>query len=201
MNPNDIASIDVLKDASATAIYGSRAAYGVVIINTKRGTLGAPRIDFNNYVGFSKIIKQLKVLDASEYRKALTDYGLTSGDFGGSVNAMDAILRTAWTQNYDIGISGGTENSRFRISAGYLNQDGIVRKSGFKKYSTNIAGFFKFLQNKSLGIDYNLIASQTIEEIAPVSTDAGFTGSIIGQALQWNPTMPLMIKKPMAKIH
>lgn len=195
MNPNDIASIDVLKDASATAIYGSRGAYGVVIINTKRGTLGAPRVDFNTYVGMSKIIKQLEVLDAGEYKKALSDYGLTSGDFGGNVDAMDAILRTAYTQNYDIGISGGTENSRFRIAAGYLNQEGIVRKSGFKKYSTNIAGFFKFLDNKSLGIDYNLIASQTIEDIAPVSNDAGFTGSIIGQALQWNPTLPLMVKR------
>ncbi|AXY76974.1 SusC/RagA family TonB-linked outer membrane protein [Paraflavitalea soli] len=195
MNPNDIASIEVLKDASATAIYGSRGAYGVIIINTKRGQTGAPKMDVNFYVGMSKLIKQLKVLDAGEYKKALADYGLTTGDYGGSVDAMDAILRTAWTQNYDVGFSGGTENGRYRISAGYLDQEGIIRKSNFKKYSTNISGFFKFLESKRLGVDYNIIASQTVEQIAPVSNDAGFTGSIIGQALQWNPTRPLIRKK------
>ena len=197
MNPNDIASIEVLKDASATAIYGSRAAYGVILITTKRGVSGSPKIDFNTYFGVSNLIKKLEVLNATEYKKTLTDYALPSAgrDFGGDVDAMDAILRTANTQNYDISISGGTENGRYRISAGYLDQQGIVRKSDFKKYTTSINGFFKFLDSKKLGLDYNVIASQTVEQIAPVSNDAGFTGSIIGQALQWNPTMPLMVKK------
>lgn len=195
INTNDIASIDVLKDASATAIYGSRGAYGVVIINTKKGESGPSKLYMNAYVGMSKLIKQLKVLDGNEYRKALTDYGLTSGDFGGNVDAMDAVLRTAYTQSYDMSISGGTENSRYRMGASYLDQEGIVRKSGFKKYTTNVAGGFKFLESKAIGIDYNLIAAQTVEAIAPVSNDAGFTGSVIGQALQWNPTMPLVVKK------
>jgi iron complex outermembrane receptor protein len=193
MNPNDIASIEVLKDASATAIYGSRAAYGVIIITTKRGQTGAPRVDFNMYVGVSKLIKQLDVLDGDEYRAALTKYGLTAGNFGGNVDAMDAILRNAYTQNYNVGVSGGTENGRYRLSAGYLDQQGIVRKSGFKKYTTNFSGYYKFLDSKKLGLDYNVIAAQTVEQIAPVSNDAGFTGSIIGQALQWNPTMALKI--------
>ncbi len=197
MNPNDIASMEILKDASATAIYGSRAAYGVILITTKRGTTGAPKIDFNTYFGSSDVIKKLEVLNAGEYRQTLSDYGLASAgrDFGGDVDALDAILRTAFTQNYDISMSGGTENGRYRISAGYLDQQGIVRKSDFKKYTTNLNGFFKFLDSKRLGVDYNVIASQTVENIAPVSNDAGFTGSIIGQALQWNPTLPMQVKK------
>jgi len=197
MNPNDIASIEVLKDASATAIYGSRAAYGVILITTKRGTSGTPKIDFNAYYGVSNLIKELEVLTAAEYRTTLADYGLAAAgrDFGGDVHALDAVLRTANTQNYDMSISGGTENGRYRISAGYLDQQGIVRKSEFKKYTTSINGFFKFLDSKRLGVDYNVIASQTVEQIAPVSNDAGFTGSIIGQALQWNPTLPLVVKK------
>lgn len=193
MNPNDIASIEVLKDASATAIYGSRAAYGVIIITTKRGQTGAPRIDVNAYVGVSRLIKELDVLDGNEYRAALTKYGLTAGNFGGNVDALDAVLRTAYTQNYDVGVSGGTENGRYRLSAGYLDQQGIVRKSSFKKYTTNFSGYYRFLESKKLGFDYNIIAAQTVEQIAPVSNDAGFTGSIIGQALQWNPTMALKI--------
>jgi TonB-linked SusC/RagA family outer membrane protein len=197
MNPNDIASIEVLKDASATAIYGSRAAYGVILITTKRGVSGSPRIDFNTYFGVSNLIKKLEVLNATEYKKTLADYALPAAgrDFGADVDALDAILRTANTQNYDISMSGGTENGRYRISAGYLDQQGIVRKSEFKKYTTSINGYFKFLDSKRLGLDYNVIASQTVEQIAPVSNDAGFTGSIIGQALQWNPTNPLVIKK------
>lgn len=195
MNPNDIESIEVLKDASATAIYGSRAAYGVVLIKTKRGRTGEPALNVNGYVGMSKLIKQLEVLNAEEYRQALDDYGLASGDFGGDVDAMDAVLRTAYTQNYNMGVSGGTENGRYRLSVGYLDQEGIVRKSGFKKLTTSLAGGWKFLENRRLGIDYNIIAAQTIEQIAPVSNDAGFTGSIIGQALQWNPTRPLIVKR------
>src|SRR4030095_4348572 len=76
INPSDIASIDVLKDASATAIYGSRGAYGVIIITTKRGQSGQPRVDFFASVGVSSIMKQIEVLDAAQYRQALTYYGL-----------------------------------------------------------------------------------------------------------------------------
>ncbi len=192
LNPSDIASIDVLKDASATAIYGSRAAYGVVLITTKRGRSGEPKIDFNISLGTSKIAKRIKVLDASQFRSALSYYGLSNAnDKGTSVNALDAILRTALTQNYNMGISGGNENAKYRFSFGVLNQEGIVRKTGIKKYTANLSGNFKFLENKKLGLDVNIIPSQYQEEIAPISNDAGSRGSLIGQALQWNPTESL----------
>src|SRR4030095_1094927 len=85
INPADIASIDILKDASATAIYGSRAAYGVVLITTKKGKTGATTIDFNTSVGFSSIMKRIEVLDAAQFRQALTYYGASaSNDKGGN---------------------------------------------------------------------------------------------------------------------
>ncbi|HRQ50961.1 MAG TPA: TonB-dependent receptor plug domain-containing protein, partial [Agriterribacter sp.] len=97
INPNDIASMEILKDASATAIYGSRGANGVILITTKRGKSGAPQLDASASVGVSNVLKKLDVLNAGEYRDVLQDYGITSGDFGGNEDAWDAITRTAIT--------------------------------------------------------------------------------------------------------
>lgn len=192
INPNDIASIDVLKDASATAIYGSRAAYGVVLITTKRGQSGQPKLDLGASVGTSSIMRKVDVLDGNQYRQALQKYDLgNNNDKGSNVDAMDAILRNAITQNYNASVSGGNENGRYRISAGLLDQKGIVRKTDFKKYSIGMSAQFKFLDSKKLGLDFNVISSQYLEHLAPISNDAGSTGSLIGQALQWNPTEPL----------
>lgn len=198
INPNDIASMDVLKDASATAIYGSRAAYGVVIITTKRGKSGAPKIDFNASAGTASILKKLEVLNSTEYIDALGKYGYDTGadseggpNYGSSVDAFDEILQNGSTQNYSLAVSGGSETGRYRLSAGYFDQKGIIRKSQFQKATVNFSNNYKFLESKKLGLDINIITSQTRESVAPVSNDAGFEGNIIGQALQWNPTQPL----------
>lgn len=193
INPNDIASMEILKDASATAIYGSRGANGVVLITTKRGKSGIPQIDAGASAGFSTVLKKLEVLSADEYRKALTDYGLTTGDFGSSVDAWDAITQTALTQNYNVAVGGGNENGRYRISAGYLNQEGVIKTSNLKKVTANLTSNFKFLESKKLGLDFNVLVTQTDEQIAPISAFVGFEGNLISQALQWNPTH-LLIK-------
>ncbi|WP_158800047.1 SusC/RagA family TonB-linked outer membrane protein [Pedobacter sp. L105] len=191
INPSDIASMEILKDASATAIYGSRAAYGVVLITTKRGQSGDTKIDFSATAGISNIAKQIDVLDGDQYRAALKKYGLTTGDYGGNVNAMDAITRTGYSQNYSVGISGGSNGNTYRASFGYQDQQGIIVKTDFKKYSGSFNGNFKFLNSKKLGLDVSLISNQYTENIPPITTDAGFTGSLISQALSWNPTRPL----------
>ncbi|MBD2755135.1 SusC/RagA family TonB-linked outer membrane protein [Spirosoma validum] len=189
LNPADIASIDVLKDASATAIYGSRAAYGVVIINTKRGQAGQAKIDVGLNMGVASIFRKINVLNAEQYREAIKYYGVSAlNDRGGSVDAFDAILRNGLQQNYTLAVSGGNESSKYRISAGYLNQEGIINKTGFKKYTANFAGNLKFLDSKKLGLDINVNSSQYIEDIAAITNDAGSNGSLIGHALQWNPT-------------
>lgn len=189
LNPADIESINILKDASATAIYGSRAAYGVVIITTKKGKSGEARVDVNVSGGFSNIMRRIKVLDADEFRQALTYYDAPpTNDRGMSNDALGAILRTAAVQNYNAAISGGSENARYRLSLGYLNQQGILKKTGFEKYSTNFSTNMKFLNSKRLGADINIVASQFREQLAPVTNNGDFRGSLVGQALQWNPT-------------
>jgi TonB-linked SusC/RagA family outer membrane protein len=199
INPNDIASIEILKDASATAIYGSRGANGVVIITTKRGQSGAPQIDVSASTSISNIAKRLEVLSADEYRQTLKDYnvavdsasGRLRGDYGQTEEPFDAILRTALTQNYNVAVGGGTENGRYRISVGYLDQQGIIKTSALKKFTASLTSNFRFLESKKLGLDINVLVSQTNENIAPVSSFVGFTGNVISQALQWNPTLKL----------
>lgn len=190
LNPNDIASIDVLKDASATAIYGSRGANGVVIITTKKGRSGAPTIDANVSVGTSSILNRVDVLNGDEYRAALADYGIASTGTE-DVDALGEILQTAITQNYTLSIGGGNDQGTYRISAGLLNNEGIVRESGLKKYTGSVNGSYSFFDNDRLKLDVNLVASHTENENAPISNNAGATGSLIGNALQWNPTVPL----------
>jgi iron complex outermembrane receptor protein len=201
INPADIASIDILKDASATAIYGSRAAYGVVLITTKKGKTGETRIDVSSSVGVASIMKKIDVLNAAQFRQALTYYGVSnSNDKGGNVDALGAILRNATVQNYNVSINGGNENGRYRLSLGALDQRGIVNKSGMAKYTADLNANFKFLDNKRLGLDVNLIPSQYIEDIAPISNDAGAGNSLIGMALQWNPTLPLKVGDSIVNI-
>ena len=195
LNPNDIASMEILKDASATAIYGSRAAYGVVLITTKRGASGQPKLDLGASFGISSLMRKIDILDAGEFRSALAYYGVSAAnDKGADVDAMDAILRTANIQTYSAAVSGGNDNAKYRISTSLLDQEGIVRKSDFKKYTVSLNSNFKFLEKKNLGIDFNITSSQYVENIVPISNNAGSTGSLIGQALQWNPTEAL--RKP-----
>ncbi len=191
LNPSDIESMQVLKDASATAIYGSRGANGVIIITTKKGRSGSPVIEFSPSLGFSSILKKYDVLSGDEYRNALNEYGLTTGNYGQSVNATDEILQTGIVQNYNMSISGGGDAGTYRAGFSYFDQDGIVKNSNLKRYTANLSGNYKFLNSKRIGLEWNLITSFTKEKAPPIATNSGFEGSLIGQALQWNPTSSL----------
>lgn len=189
INPNDIASVDILKDASATAIYGSRGANGVILVTTKKGASGAPKIEVNTSWGVSGMMKEIEVLTPSEYRTAIAKYNVKS-DSGASVDALDEIVRTAVTQNYSLALSGGNENGRYRASFLASDQQGIIEKSGLKKYVGNLNGQYKFL-DKRLSIDFGITATQYTEQIAPITDNAGSQGSLIAAALNWNPTYRL----------
>ena len=193
LNPNDIASISVLKDASSAAIYGSRGANGVVIVNTKKGRSQEPTVDFNLSLGTSNILKKYDVLDGNEYRAALDQYGLTGGggDGGDNVDAFDEILQNGFMQRYGLSIGGGSANGNYRVSLGLHDQDGIIKESGLKRYNAAINSNYEFLDDR-VGMDVLVIASHSKEDVAPISSNAGFTGNLVGQALQWNPTIPLM---------
>ncbi len=186
INPSDISSIDILKDASATAIYGSRGAYGVVIINTKKGQSGLTKLDVTAAMGVSSVLKKIRVLNASEYRVAIKYYGVDSSyDKGADVDAMSEILQNGLQQNYSIAGSGGNETAKYRFSVGYLDQEGIVINTSFKKYNADASANLKLLTNKRLGLDLHLLSSQYIQDGA--SLGSGNDG-IIQSALTWNPT-------------
>ncbi|MGN6163560.1 MAG: SusC/RagA family TonB-linked outer membrane protein, partial [Flavisolibacter sp.] len=190
INPNEIASVDVLKDASASAIYGSRGANGVILITTKKGSVGAPKLEVNASVGFSNAMRRIDVLDAAGYRAALDQFNAPLSDSGATVKPFDAILRTGITQNYSLALSGGSDNGRYRASFFMGNQDGIILKTNLKKYVGNFNGQYKFL-DKKLSIDFSATAANVGEHIAPISQDAGSNGNMISLALIWNPTLPL----------
>ena len=191
INPYDIAQIEVLKDASASAIYGSRGANGVIMVTTKKGFAGTPRIDVGASYGFSNPMRNIKVLNASDYRAALKSYGTALSDSGASVDPFKAILNdNAPTQNYTFSLSGGNETGRFRASFLASDQQGIIRKSSLTKYVGNFNGQYLFL-DKKLSFDFNITAANVSERIAPVSNDAGSNGNLISLALIWNPTLSL----------
>jgi iron complex outermembrane receptor protein len=190
-NGNDIANMEVLKDASATAIFGSRAANGVVLITTKTGTVGAVKADVSAAVGISNISRKFDILDAGGYRSALKTYSLTNGDLGGSADALDEIAQTGFTQNYNVGLSSGSENGKFRMGLGYFDQNGVIQKTNLRRFTVNANGQYKLLKNRRLTLDFNVFAGQARENIAPITNDAGFKGNLIGMALQWNPTQNL----------
>jgi TonB-dependent starch-binding outer membrane protein SusC len=186
LNPSDIASIDILKDASATAIFGSRAAYGVIIINTKKGQTGSTKLDVAISAGVSSVLKKIRVLNAAEYRDAIIYYGVDpSFNKGADVDAMNEILRNGLQQNYSIAGSGGNENGKYRFSVGFLNQDGIVINTGFIKYNADISTNLKLLTSKKLGLDFHMNSSQYSQNGSALG--AGY-GGIIASALTWNPT-------------
>lgn len=194
LNPGDIASMDILKDASATAIYGSRGANGVVIITTKKGKVGSPEVSVGASAGVSTMREYPDILNASRFREALKYYTpneVDDADFGGNEDAFKAITRKAITQNYYADVAGGTEHGKYRLSGGYLNQNGIIRGSQLKKYTANFSGNFRFLENKRLGLDFGLFLTQMDNKYAPINAMVGSEGNVISQALQWNPTRPL----------
>ena len=191
INPNDIAQIDVLKDASSAAIYGSRGANGVIAITTKKGSAGALRVDVGmNYsvpIGF---MKKFEVLDAGMFRSALTKYGLPSTlDGGASVDALKEVTQHKLSQNYNLAFSQGTDNGRFRASFLASSDNGFLKKSSLDKYIGTFAGTYKFLDQR-LTFNFNLIAASYVEKVTSVSNQVGSTGNLLSSALSWNPTQP-----------
>ena len=154
LNPNDIESIEILKDAAAAAIYGSRAANGVVLITTKKGKKGLPVIDVNTVYAQQTPTKKLDYLNASQYRSFMNTVADNSGISHAPQNDNPATPNTntdwqnAWLQpapiySMSVGVSGGGENSTYNTSVGYLNQKGMIVFSGFKRYDFRVNSSFK----------------------------------------------------------
>ena len=160
INPQDIESIDVLKDASATAIYGSRGANGVIIITTKRGKAGTSHLHFQPSLGFSNIASELPVLTADEFRVEVPKLGGVLDDKGGSTDWQDEVTRTALTQNYNLTLSGGANKLTYYASFGAQNSKVLLRKMNCNRYSGRFNVTQKFLDDR-LMVDVNLNVANT----------------------------------------
>jgi len=194
INPYDIAQIDVLKDASSAAIYGSRGANGVIVITTRRGSAGPAKLSVNTDFGFfAGYMKKFEVLDAGQFRTALTKYNSPATlDGKATVDAMDEITQDDVTQNYGLAMTGGTENGKYRASFLGSKNAGFLKKSQLDKYIASFNGQYKFIENK-LSIDFGLIAGNVGESMAPIGNNPGSTGNIISSALSWNPTQAFKV--------
>ena len=196
INPNDIQSVEVLKDVSATAIYGSRGANGVIIITTKKGHIGdnKARISYGYRLGISNISKRLNLLNASEWAQYQKTYwgnkaGYSDSDIaalGKGTDWQDAVLRTAAQQTHELSVNGATEKSRYAFSANYTDQDGIILNSGFQRYNfhTNVEWQLQKDLNFGVNITYGrskqrglTTSEEQVYNSSPFS--AGITNSFV----------------------
>ncbi len=192
LNPNEIESIDILKDASSTAIYGARGANGVVLITTKKGKKGEGTLAYDGYTGLSQVRKKLDLLSASEFKGYTNSNGSKLLDRGADTDWQDEIFQAGITQSHNISYGGGSENSTYHASIGYLDQEGIIKSTEMNK----INGSIKVAQNlfdSRLKLTGNLTASHINDYRAPITeqSGSGFEGDLILSALKLNPTFPI----------
>jgi len=192
INPNDIESMSVLKDASATALYGSRASNGVLIITTKKGAKGKIKFNFNTQFSVGTIAKDVDVLSADQVRNIVTEDAKTSGNNtyknllgAASTDWQKQIYQAAPGYDNNISASGSVANIPFRVSLGYLDQKGILKTDKFDRLSSSLNLSPKFLDDH-LSVNLNLKLSQTKNRFAD--------GGAVGSAAAFDPTQPVYAK-------
>lgn len=176
LNPADIASINILKDASSQSIYGVRAANGVVLVTTVKGKNGNATINYNGTVGLQSVTNQVKMTNASEYATAVNEaYAInkaanplfSSTNLGEGTDWYDQILRNAMINNHQVSINGASEKSSYNFSLGYVNQDGIITNNNYKRYTARLSNDFQV--SKNLKVGYNVTGSSSKSNNAPAS--------------------------------
>lgn len=182
MNPQDIESIDVLKDASATAIYGSRGANGVILITTKKGKSGFNNLTYSFSGGFSSITRELPVFDAAEYKKQVVALGGALEDFGGSTDWQKEVTQNAFSHNHNLALSGGSNRFTYYGSFGMQIQEGILKGNELKRYTGRLNITQRLLEDR-LVIEANLSANNTVNLRPNI-------GGLLGGAISTNPTIP-----------
>jgi TonB-linked SusC/RagA family outer membrane protein len=183
--PNDIASIDVLKDGSAAAIYGSRATAGVIIVTTKRGRAGRTRVNYSGYMTVDKIARKYDVFNAAEYRKFGQDNSFAVDDAGADTDWFDEVTRTPFSHSHNLSLSGGNERTTYYASLNYRNNQGIDLKSQRRFINGTFRLNTKALDDK---LDFSLMVVNAFE-----NRDFANYGAI-AQSLNMNPTYP--VKNP-----
>jgi len=197
LNPADIESIEILKDASATAIYGARGANGVVIVTTKKGKDGSTQVSYNASGGIQQVAHKIDLLSADEYKTVLN--GLV--DAGGGAETyrigdditmtdwQDEVFRKALIQNHSLSLSGGNNKTKFYTSFNYFDQQGVVRSSGFKRYSAKLNLSTAVTDKLETGVSLNV--SYTRDDYAPGGFGINAESGAIYATLNFDPTLPI----------
>ncbi|MBO2010111.1 SusC/RagA family TonB-linked outer membrane protein [Hymenobacter negativus] len=203
INPSDIESVEVLKDASATAIYGSRGANGVVLITTKKGKVGKGTINLEAYTGAQIVRHKYELMNAKEFAQYLNEVNPGTGvgaipqpyrqgqidSMGEGTDWQDAILRPARMSNYQLAFNGGSEETRYNLSFNYFDQEGIVLNSGFQRATVRLNLNRKISQK--LSFDFSSQLAGTFEKRAFANSSGGSNGGVILDALRFSPINPV----------
>jgi TonB-linked SusC/RagA family outer membrane protein len=199
LNPADIASIEVLKDVSATAIYGSRGSNGVILITTKKGKRGGSSLNYQYTAGVSKSAKTLDLLNASQWARMQKDYFLNKPKYsdaeieqlGEGYDWQNAVLQTGLVQNHSLSIGGGDEKSRYFISGNYLTQEGIVLNSGFDRFTGRINYDREVFSGFSVGV--NLTANKSVQNSLTTFEQVNYNSSPYSKGIANSLTYALYI--------
>jgi iron complex outermembrane receptor protein len=199
INPNDIASVTVLKDASATAIYGSRGANGVVLIETKRGRAGESSIEYDGFAGIATAANRLDFLDGTAYR-GFVEQQITAGALPATArqglgqantNWWDEVTQSGVQQNHNLSFSGGGQNTQYRAALNYFDQTGVVIANGLTRYQGRVNASNQAFSGR-LQTGVNLTAARVNNKYAPFDNTAGFDGGIFTNVAVFNPTQPVL---------
>jgi TonB-linked SusC/RagA family outer membrane protein len=198
LNPGDIESMEVLKDASATAIYGSRGANGVVIITTKRGKAGATNVDVENYYGVQQVSRKIPLLNAEQFalvaNEARVNRGAApiftpdqiAGFRNNSTDWQDEVFRSAPIRNHQVTVSGGNEGTRFAVSGNYFAQEGVILNSGFQRASLRVNVDKNIGKKIVVGTSLQLARAWNNQQVTDITR-----GGVVNGALVFSPTLPV----------
>ncbi len=192
LNPNDIASISILKDASATAIYGSRGANGVVLITTKDGrTAKGGSFEYSSTLSISEVANEFDLLNREDFLAGVAQFGgnAAAADFGGSTDWQDVVTRTTASQDQNLSYSNSYNSGFLRASFNYGKQFGVVQNSDLERITGRINWTQRFLEDK-LTLNLQSTLSRTNRQGTAISDNAGFQGDLLGSAYKANPTWP-----------
>ncbi len=200
INPSDIESMTVLKDAAAAAIYGARGANGVILITTKQGQRDQTSFEYDGYVTAASRARSLNLATADQYRQfvneqiAAGNVDSSRADELGSANTNweNEVTRTAIVQNHNFAFSGGTQSTQYRASLNYMNQEGVTRGSGFERFQGRLNGT-QYAWDDRLQLRLNLTASHMNHDYVTFQDGGGFEGAVFQNMMQFNPTRPVTV--------
>lgn len=199
INPSDIESIEILKDASATAIYGARGANGVILVTTKKGSTGSLKVSYSGYTGIQSPINMIKVLNSEDYKRVLNEILDTPGSNvsetervfdiqDGGTDWQNELLENAVVQSHSLSFTGGTTGTKYFASLNYFDQDGVLKTSGYQRYDSRLN--LEHRTDKML-FGVNFSTSYTHDNVVPVGFSTNEEGSSLYAARGFDPTLSI----------